>query len=221
MFGWWLVQCSLVKNQGITREKETWTPNGASMECFISAPKSRSLVWTEVSLAVHSATRRRRLTFSLQQTNPENEQWERVSGPRHALPRFPGQGLSDHHYRLFSVRPCVELQPFPILLRRELSLAAFFHKDRTLQRTIRYQHFCKPLLYFRSKGRNDMRVWWNVREGCCVVEIWGDAWSLNLCWCMRLPSKFLETLKTWVVKLMLCYCVQKKPNHKTFFKILF
>lgn len=73
--------------------------------------------------------------------------------PRHAH-SIPGQGLSDHHYRLYSVRICVELQPFAILWRNQ---GIWHHFSRGQDSpTIQYQHSPSPSLYFhwREKTRH-------------------------------------------------------------------
>lgn len=59
----------------------------------------------------------------------ENEQWAQRLGPRHTFSNS-GQGLSDHHYRLHSVRLRVDLQSFTILCGNQRKLALTFSRGK-------------------------------------------------------------------------------------------
>lgn len=96
--------------------------------------------------------------------------------PRHTL-SIPGQGLSDHHYRLHSVSPCVELQPFAILWGNQGNLALNFLEDRTVQiYSINIPHH--PSLCFsiggqdKKKKHQNWRLDWpaNSREVISTTE---------------------------------------------------
>lgn len=79
-----------------------------------------------------------------------------------------GQGLSDHHYRLRSVRPCVELQPFAILWGNQGS----WHRlsSRTGQSKYTESTFLQPLIIFSLEGQDRTQAQEERRHhnnGCC------------------------------------------------------
>lgn len=97
----------------------------------------------------------------------ENEQCAGRLGPRHTL-SISGQGLSDHHYRLHSVRPCVELQPFAILRGNQGCWHQLYL--RTGQSKYTVSTFFQPLIIFSLEGQDRTRGGAERRRctnGCC------------------------------------------------------
>lgn len=101
----------------------------------------------------HLAKQLLQLSTPLERAKVNNERGG--SGPRHAL-SIPGQGLSDHHYRLHSVRLCVELQPFAILWRNRGNLAP--SSWRTGQSNYTVSTFLQALIIFSLEGQDETRA---------------------------------------------------------------
>lgn len=76
-------------------------------------------------------------------------------GPRHAH-SIPGQGLSDHHYRLYLVRICVELS-FHNPLEKPGNLAPFF--TRTGQSNYTVSTFPQLLIIFSLERQDKTQAW--------------------------------------------------------------
>lgn len=68
-----------------------------------------------------------------------------------------GQGLGDHHYRLHSVRLCVELQPFAILWGNQ----GIWHQlsSRTGQSKYTVSTFLQALIIFSLEGQDKTQTW--------------------------------------------------------------
>lgn len=102
---------------------------------------------------------------------PENEQWMWRLRPRHTL-SISGQGLSDHHYRLHSVRLCVELQSFAILWGNQ----GIWHwlSSRTGQSKYTVSTCLQPLIIFSLAGQDKIQARRQRRDcinGCCSDHV--------------------------------------------------